>query len=208
MRRGWLLAGAGLLAVLWLAPWQAHPSFATHMAVHMGVVAVAAPMLAAAFANGPLDPALRWPRGWLAAAWWPLAASAIEFVVVWGWHLPGLHLLARHEPLARVLEQGSFLGAGLLLWLAALGHGVSGTPGRAGPGVLALLLTATHMALLGVLLATADRVLYAHGAATPGALWHQQLGGVLMLLVGGVAYLAGALVLLSRLLDPGGEEAT
>lgn len=201
MKRGWLIAGIGLLAVLWLVPWPGRHSFAMHMAVHMGVVAVAAPLLAAAIANGPLDPARRRPRGWMAAAWWPLFASAVEFVVVWGWHVPGLHLLARHEPFAYVLEQVSFLGAGVLLWLAALGQGAAGNRERAGAGALALLLTATHMTLLGVLLATANRVLYAHGSAMAGALWDQQLGGVLMLAIGGVAYLAGALVLLLRLLD-------
>lgn len=201
MKRGWLIAGIGLLAVLWLVPWPGRHSFAMHMAVHMGVVAVAAPLLAAAIANGPLDPARRRPRGWMAAAWWPLFASAVEFVVVWGWHVPGLHLLARHEPFAYVLEQVSFLGAGVLLWLAALGQGAAGNRERAGAGALALLLTATHMTLLGVLLATANRVLYVHGSAMAGALWDQQLGGVLMLAIGGVAYLAGALVLLLRLLD-------
>jgi hypothetical protein len=25
----------------------------------------------------------------MAAAWWPLFVSAVEFVVVWGWHVPG-----------------------------------------------------------------------------------------------------------------------
>ena len=207
MKRGWAIAGTGLLAVLWLAPSPGGHSFAGLMAVHMGVVAVAAPLLAAAIANGPLDPARRRPHGWMAAAWWPLFASAVEFVVVWGWHVPGLHLLARQEPFAYVLEQASFLGAGVLLWLAALGRGAAGNRERAGAGALALLLTATHMTLLGVLLATAHRVLYAHGDAMAGALWDQQLGGVLMLAIGGVAYLAGALVLLLRLLDRDGVSA-
>ena len=205
MKRWLLFAGIALLALLWFAPLPAPHSFATHMAVHMGVVAVAAPLLAAGIADGPLDPARRWPGGWMAAAWWPLFASVVEFVLVWGWHVPGLHLLARHDLLAYVLEQASFLGAGVLLWLAALGQGTGRVRERAGAGALALLLTATHMTLLGVLLATANRVLYAHGEAMAGALWDQQLGGVLMLVIGGVAYLAGALVLLLRLLDRHGE---
>ena len=60
-----------------------------------------------------------------------------------------------------------------------------------------------HMTLLGVLLALAARPLYPHDA-TAGfgltALQDQHLGGVLMLLFGGVAYIAGALVLLLGLL--------
>ena len=201
MNRWWLSAGLGLLVLLWFGPLPGRHSFAGHMTVHMGVVAVAAPMLAAAIANGPLDPARRRARGWMAAAWWPLIASAVEFVVVWGWHLPGLHVWARHDAFANVLEQGSFLLAGVLLWLSALGRGTTGNRERAGAGALGLLLTATHMTLLGVLLATAGRPLYPHVGASAGALWDQQLGGVLMLAIGGVAYLAGALVLLLRLLD-------
>lgn len=206
VHRWWLLGGVVLLAALWFAPLPGRHSFAMHMAVHMGVVAVAAPLLAAGFAGGPLDPARRRPHGWMAAAWWPLPASALEFVVVWGWHMPGLHQLAGHAPLAYVLEQGSFLGAGVLLWLAALGQGADAARRRerAGAGALALLLTATHMALLGVLIATAPRALYRHADAA-GALWDQQLGGVLMLTIGGVAYLAGGLWLLQRLLRGHGE---
>jgi len=205
MRRWLLLAGLCLLGVLWFGPLPARHSFAMHMAVHMGVVAVAAPLLAAAVADGRWDPARRWPAGWVAAAWWPLFASVVEFVLVWGWHVPGPHLLARSNDFAYLMEQASFLGAGVLLWLAALGQGVGTGRERAGAGALALLLTATHMTLLGVLLATANRVLYAHGNVSAGALWDQQLGGVLMLVIGGVAYLAGALLLLMRLLDRRGE---
>lgn len=212
VRHAWLATGIGLLALLWLGPLPelSRHSFAAHMAMHMGVVAVAAPVLAAGIVDGPLDPARRWPRGWPAMPWWALLASVVEFVLVWGWHAPGLHHLARHDALAMVLEQASFLGAGLLLWLAALGHGQeSASRERAAAGALALLLTATHMTLLGVLLAMATRVLYPHAAdgMAPAldALHDQQAGGVLMLVLGGLSYLAGALVLLRRLLHPSRE---
>jgi putative membrane protein len=207
-RRHWLLAGGtGLLMLLWFGPLPelSRHSFAAHMAMHMGVVAVAAPLLAAGLADGALDPARRWPRGWLAMPWWVLVASVIEFVLVWGWHAPVLHHLARHGAFALVLEQASFLGAGLLLWLAALGQGEAPSRERAAGGALALLLTATHMTLLGVLLATATRVLYPHATAdmmpAVDPLHDQQSGGVLMLVIGGVSYLLGALVLLRRLLQ-------
>ena len=181
-------------------------SFSMHMAVHMALVAVAAPLLALLVADTTLDPARRYPRSWLATAWWPLLASALEFVLVWGWHAPRLHHWAGLHPAVFVLEQASFLGAGLLLWLAALGEGPRPSRGRAGAGALALLLTATHMTLLGVLLVSAPRLLYAHAAGDPAqSLQDQQLGGVLMLAVGGVAYLLGALVLLRRLLRWPGE---
>ena len=185
-------------------------TFAMHMAVHMGLVAVAAPLLAAWTAGGRLDPAHRWPRGWLATAWWPLLASVLEFLVVWAWHAPVLHALARKQPAVMLLEQGSFLLAGWLLWIAVLGDGAGRSRARTAGGALALLLTATHMTLLGVLFASAPRVLYDHGAAHGAAmaLQDQQLGGVLMLAIGGVAYLGGALWLLRRVLRGQGRAAT
>ena len=181
-------------------------SFSMHMAVHMALVAVVAPLLAIKLADTAFDPARRYPRGWLATAWWPLLASALEFVLVWGWHAPRLHHWASVHAWVFLVEQASFLVAGLLLWLAALGEGPRPSRGRAGAGALALLLTATHMTLLGVLLVSAPRMLYAHVGTDPAqALADQQLGGVLMLAVGGVAYLVGALVLLRRLLRQPGE---
>src|SRR5690606_36107087 len=83
--------------------------------------------------------------------------------------------------------------SGWLLWIAALGGGARPDRARIAAGALALLLTATHMALLGVLFATSTRVLYPHAGATAHALEEQQLGGVLMLAIGGVAYLLDGL---------------
>ena len=61
------------------------------------------------------------------------------------------------------------------------------------------------MTLLGVLLALASRPLYGGHGDVPtlsglSPLQDQHLGGVLMLVFGGVSYLAGALVLLAGLL--------
>src|SRR5690606_15593227 len=119
-----------------------------------------APLLAAAIADTRFDPARRWPGSWMAAPWWALFASVIEFLLVWAWHAPALHVLGRSSAAAMALEQASFLAAGLLLWLAALGQGRVPSRERGAAGVLALLLTATHMTLLGVLLAMSGRVLY------------------------------------------------
>ena len=176
-------------------------AFAAHMALHMTLVAVIAPLLAWTLADTRFDPGWRWPRSGWASAWWPLLASVLEFVLVWGWHAPRLHACAGDHVSVFVVEQASFLAAGLLLWLAALGQGRRPSRERAAAGTLALLLTATHMTLLGVLLVSAPRVLYGHMPASAAlALQDQQLGGVVMLAIGGVAYLLGALVLLRRLL--------
>ncbi|MDQ2702445.1 MAG: cytochrome c oxidase assembly protein [Pseudomonadota bacterium] len=209
LQRIFAITGIVSLALLWLGPLPglSRHSFAAHMAMHMGVVAVAAPLLAAGIADTTMDPARRWPHGWMAAPWWVLLASLLEFLLVWAWHAPALHALGRSNAWAMVLEQASFLGAGLLLWVAALGQGRVASRERAAAGALALLLTATHMTLLGVLLAMANRVLYQHAghAGMAHALHDQQAGGVLMLVIGGVSYLAGALVLLQRVLRPRSE---
>jgi putative membrane protein len=195
-RRAALAAGALALVAAWLGPLPAlaRHAFAAHMAMHLLVVAVAAPLLALGVAGGRADPVRRWP-----AAFPALPATVLEFVVVWAWHAPALHQAARQSWPMQALEQGSFLLAGLLVWLSAFG---GRGDERAAAGVAALLMTSMHMTLLGVLLAGAARPLYAHHGSQPLALalQDQQLGGVLMLATGGVAYLAGALVLLAGLL--------
>ena len=210
MRRVLLGGGLSLLLAAWLGPLPAlaQHSFAAHMAMHMTVVAVAAPLLAIGLAGSAADPVLRVP--WLFS---PMLAAVLEFMVVWTWHAPLLHHAARDGLVMRALEQGSFLAVGLWLWLAACGGGAHRPRERTAAGIGGLLLTSMHMTLLGVLLAGATRPLYAHGGETHhampivmGALQDQQLGGVLMLAVGGSAYLGGALLLLAGLLRERGQE--
>ncbi len=195
-----LATGLAVLVAVWAWPLPSlgAPPFASHMIMHMAVVAVAAPLVALGIASGRLDPTLRWPA--LAS---PLTASMIELVVVWAWHAPGLHHAARHDAVARIAEQASFLGAGLFLWIAALGGTAERRRARAVGSLVALLLTSMHMTLLGALLALGRRELYSHGEAHGGAhgeahaalsaIHDQQVGGVIMLFVGGVAYLVGGL---------------
>jgi putative membrane protein len=200
MTRG-LLATSGclVLALAWLAPpaLGIERDFAGHMMVHVAVVAIAAPLLAVGLAGSRLDPT---PLAPLLFA--PMAAMALEFVVVWGWHAPALHGAARASPAVMALEQASFLAVGLLVWLAAFGRHRGPARAAWGAGILALFLTSMHMTLLGALLALSPRPLYhAHGAL-PGLtpLADQHLGGAIMLLVGGASYLIGSLVLMARLL--------
>jgi putative membrane protein len=193
-----LVLGILSLCAVWLGPLPrlAHHSFAAHMTMHMGVVAVAAPLLSLGL-RGKLDPVRRAPTLFA-----PIPLSVLELIVVWAFHTPALHHAARHEPWMRVLEQGSFLVCGLLLWLSVLGGSPEERDARRGSGVLALLLTSMHMTLLGALLALPPRVLYAHDSV-PGqlsALDDQHLGGAIMLLVGGVVYLFGGVWLAAGLL--------
>ena len=89
---------------------------------------MAAPLLAIGLAGGRFDFSNRIPL-----LFSPILASVIELFVVWAWHMPALHHAARTSPSAELLEQGSYLFVGLLVWLAAFG-------GVLGAGVLTLLL--------------------------------------------------------------------
>ncbi|WP_040485837.1 cytochrome c oxidase assembly protein [Lutibaculum baratangense] len=196
-----LTAAILLLALAWGGPLPGMTagSFTAHMILHVTLVAVVAPLLAMALAGTRLDPTIG--GGVLFA---PLTALVVEFFVVWGWHAPGPHLAARVSWAGFAAEQASFLAAGLLVWLSAIG-GRSGDRQRAAGGVAALLLTSMHMTLLGALFLLAPRVLCTpptelHALLGLSALEDQQLGGTIMLAVGGLAYLAGGLALARRLL--------
>jgi putative membrane protein len=163
------------------------------MCIDMCAVAVAAPLIALGVAGGRWDPVCRAPR-----LFPPIPASLLELVVVWSWHTPLLHRLARESPAVFFLEQASFLASGL--WLAAVGGARKGHGQRAGAGVAGLLLTSMHMTLLGALLALPPRPLFIHDHGAHAAHAHaltplddQHLGGAIMLVLGGAAYLIGGL---------------
>lgn len=188
---GWVLLG-----IVWLGPlpeWSAF-SFTAHMTLHMGLVAVVAPMLSIAAAGRRYDPVDRMP-----ALFSPIPASVGELLIVWAWHSPAPHHWARHTTLGFICEQGMFLLAGIWIWLSAFGGKQPRCRGRAGAGVIGLLLTSMHMTFLGALLTLSPRLLYDHhfggqlGDWTLSPLTDQHLGGAVMLVVGGISYLAGGL---------------
>jgi putative membrane protein len=174
------------------------PPFTWHMGAHMAVVALAAPALALGVAGGRWDPVCRAPHRIS-----PVVASMVELVTVWAWHAPGLHMAARSESWAWALEQITFLFAGLYLWVAALGGTGEQRRARASGGITGLLLTLMHMTLLGALLALSNRVVYRHhhhGPSLLSPLHDQQLGGAVMIVMGGLAYLVGGLWLVGDVL--------
>jgi putative membrane protein len=131
-----------------------------------------------------------------------LIASLAELAGVWLWHTPALHSAARKNPAAFTAEQATFFICGAFLWISVFGGEPESRRSRAAAGIAALLLTVRHMTLLGALLALSPRPLYTHLHPDTGvsALADQQLGGVIMLIVGAVSYLAGGLWLSFELL--------
>lgn len=203
-----LLAGLGVLAAAWLGPLPAMvgDSFTAHMLLHMLVVAIAAPLLAAALAPRLEGRAI---AGWML----PLAllASLLDFFVIWGWHLPLLHEATRTSGWVLAVEQAAFLAVGLFVWLTALAAPAAAAQSAALAGAGALFFTSMHMTLLGVLLGLAQtpicRTWSANGPLFGlSILEDQQVGGTIMLAIGGSVYLAGGLVLVARVLRlPGGD---
>lgn len=208
MKRLPLLAGLACLALIWGGPLlgQWRDSFTAHMVAHMGVVAIAAPLLALGLAG------TRWDISGRSALFSPLPASILDLCVVAAWHAPAMRAAATAFPLVTAAEQASFLAAGLVLWLACLGQGGTGRHERSAAGALGLLFTSIHMTLLGALLTLSPRPLYGAGEVTCfgislSAQADQQFGGVAMLLIGAAAYMAGGLALLARVLSAPHKEA-
>ena len=184
--------GLALLAALWLLPLERWlgADFPHHMLRHMGLVAVATPLLVLGF-----------PRAASFFAISPLLGAVAEFIVVWSWHLPVLHGYADAALPGLLLEQASFLIVGLLVWAGAL----QAREPLAGAG--GLLLTSMHMTLLGALILLAPRDLFAEICGRAPDIGAQQVGGLLMLGIGTPIYLIAGLVLVSRALSMREEPA-
>lgn len=196
-----LVAGIAILAGTWAGPLpsQATGSFTAHMTMHMCVVALAAPLLgyglAERVAGGP------WRRILPLS---PLLVSLADLVIIWAWHTPLAHEAARTSVLGLVAEQASFFLVGMLLWLSVFQH-CSGHQHRL-IGAGALLFTSMHMTLLGVLISLAPKPIC---TVLPGntplfglaVMEDQQIGGLLMLGIGGAIYLLSGLALIAGLLE-------
>ena len=204
MKKLCLILGLFVLGVLWagVLPFADRSSFTVHMIVHMGVVAGAAPLLALGLSGSKFD--FTAGRHWLT----PVLASLVELFFVWGWHLPATRAMSEASIFFAAIEQVSFLAAGTLLWLSCLGGTITGREERRLAGTFGLLFTSMHMTLLGALLSLSPRPLYGSEEVTcfgiplsAGA--DQQAGGVVMLFVGAVVYLAGGVALLSFSLNQG-----
>jgi cytochrome c oxidase assembly factor CtaG len=208
---GWLALAVALVSPL--DPLGAR-LFSAHMLQHELMMVVAAPLLCLAQPlvawTWALSPGTRrllgrgtrqpvWAMAWaFITAPWP--AWVLHAVVLWGWHVPVLFDRALADNGLHVLQHLSFLFSALLFWWSAL------RPGRAaqrGAALLSVFTTMLHTAALGALLALSDTPWYGAYLGSTAALGvdplqDQQLGGLVMWVPAGVAYLAAGLALVAR----------
>jgi putative membrane protein len=188
--RGQVLAsGAGLavLAVSLVSPLcnLSIALFTARAGQHVLMLLVAAPLLV-----------LGMPRrrvGRFEGIAGPLAFAAM----LWFWHLPAFYDATLQNNAVYWAMHLTLFGAALSLWRVLLDHG--------GGNVFASLFTGVQMCALGALLTLSPRPWFSVHAATTWA-WglsqsaDQQLGGVIMWVVGGILLSVFTVALLARML--------
>jgi cytochrome c2 len=129
----------------------------------------------------------------------PLVAWSVHAVALWVWHAPPLFQATLQSELIHTLQHLSFLLSALLFWWAVL-HGGRGWMGY-GAATLYVFTTSIHSGALGALLTFSSTLWYP--AYRTSAAWgltpleDQQLGGLLMWIPAGLAYLFAGLVLIA-----------
>jgi len=201
------LAGLAALAAALASGLHAYSGGAlyAHMLQHLLLTLGAAPLLAH---GAPATLALRAVRGAArrrAAAVLarsrltrPGVAAVLLVGVLAGWHVPALYDAALTVAWVHALEHATLVAAGFLFWTAVLGA-APGRPAGAAARLAALAAVMPPMALLGAVLMTSERVVYAPYALAAerwgtSALADQQAGAGVMW-VGGALTMTAALVL-------------
>jgi putative membrane protein len=93
-----------------------------HMAQHLVLGDLAALLLVLGVTGPLLQPLLAAPGlGWLRALVHPLVALPLWMANLVAWHIPALYQGALSSEGLHALEHASFLGAGVLMWMALLG---------------------------------------------------------------------------------------
>jgi putative membrane protein len=211
---GWVILALALLGPL--DAWAGR-SFAAHMTQHELLMLVAAPLLV----RGRPLAAWSWTLGerlratthrWLTRSAWrhvwrtftrPLGATALQLAVLFAWHVPAWFDRAATHAGVHALQHASFLAAALCFWWAVRAS-ASSRRATSGVAIACLFVTMLATGALGALLTFAPIPWYrAYADGGPwglSALEDQQLGGLLMWVPGGFAYLLAGLVHAARIL--------
>ena len=209
---GWLATVAALVSPL--DALGAH-LFSAHMLQHEALMVVAAPLFVlgrplAAFAWALPPPWRRgighffhrpgWRGPWLVVTA-PLAAWLVHAAVLWLWHMPAAFEAALASEAVHALQHTSFLLAALLYWWSVIGH-----ERQRGAAMASLFTTMIHTGALGALLTLSPVAWYSTYATRTLAfgldpLEDQQLGGLIMWIPAGAAYVVCGLATVARWLQ-------
>ncbi len=202
------IAGLAAILVALVSPVEAYEGslFSVHMVQHMLLELVAAPLL---LLGAPITLALRASspsvrRGLLTVLQsrvvhvvsFPLVAWLLFAAVNWGWHFSEAYNVALENVPLHYFQHFTFLAAALLFWWPVVG--LDPSPWRLPYPVrlFYLFLAMPQNSFLGVALMSAPQVLYSHyltveRAWGPSPLDDQNLGGILMWVMGDAAFLIG-----------------
>jgi putative membrane protein len=208
--------GAGFVALFFSLVWPldvlGELLFSAHMAQHLVLMNIAAPLLVLGAPLGPMLAALprSWQRGigsaartrgWRTGWRWSSGlafATILQQVVMWGWHTPsGIAVALQSDPMHIAMHVSLILVA-LVFWTAVLNARIR----RPWAAVAALFVTFKASGLPCIVLLLRDTAIYgAYGASA--AAWglapeaDEQLGWGIMMAIGSSTYLAAAIVLLA-----------
>ena len=201
-------AGLVAVAIALLSPLDGLSAtlFSAHMAQHLVLILVAAPLLVYGDPRAAIMLALptgaRRPLRFLgrsapihrinAILTVPVAALIVHAAALWAWHSPALYTAALTHEWAHVAEHLSFFVTALLFWSVVLPTGVRSRP-KYGPRIVFVFVTALQSGALGAIILFSTTVLYpvhetgvrAWGLTT---LEDQQLAGAIMWIPAGAVY--------------------
>lgn len=202
---GWVALAIALVSPLsTLGSWL----FSAHMLQHEILMIVAAPLmvLGKPFAAWTWAFPFRWRLAigdithlaWISQPWkvitHPLNAWVLHAAALWLWHIPAFFEAALLSNTIHVFQHVSFLLSALLFWWSVIGKDLGGNSGWA---ILSIFTTMLHTGALGVLLTLSPEPWYTvydqTGVLGLSALEDQQLGGLIMWVPAGLAYLIAGL---------------
>ena len=132
----------------------------------------------------------------------PLPAWTLHFIGLWAWHIPALFNAGLSSNLMHTTQHISFMCIALVFWYSILRSDKHNSM----TAVISLFTTAIHASVLGALLTFSPVIWYAPYTTTTQAwgltpLEDQQLGGLIMWMPAGIAFIVAALIILAKVLQ-------
>jgi putative membrane protein len=227
---GWRLAAfmSGLMSI-WMAVASPlaildHQSLTMHMVKHLLLMTVAAPLLLAgepAFVLVCGSPKLfitshyplsSLPTRWLDHRLMPALCWLAGTAAVIGWHLPIAFELGMRSHWIHILEDASFLMAGILFWWPIMQSSPGGPSSPRWSMALYLFFATLPCDVLSAFLVFCNRLVYPHYLATAqmfklSPLEDQECAGALMWVWVTLAYLIPAVMITMQILSPANSDS-